>query len=274
MHDNGLTKQPASILAEGSPDRFGYSWERFSALTPDQEEQFRRWTIHLDPASDWRGKTFLDAGCGAGRNSFWAMTYGAAGGLAIDVDDRSVEAARRNLAPFPSVEVRYQSIYDLQETGEFDIVFSIGVIHHLTEPGFAIGRMVQAAKPRGHIVIWVYGRENMGMYVHVMTPLRRAFFSWMPVSLVRLLALVPAGILWLLLRLGVFRIEYFRLLRRFSFAHLHHIVFDQMLPHIARYWTREEARSLLEQAGLVDIELHWVNEMSWSVIGTKPEPSH
>jgi len=91
-------------------ERFGYSWHKFNELTKRQEEQFRRWTVDLRPERDWRGKFFLDAGCGAGRNSYWAMTYGAADGVAFDLDERSLAAARRNLAAIPQVQVRQQSL--------------------------------------------------------------------------------------------------------------------------------------------------------------------
>lgn len=110
----------------GSSDRFGYSWDRFFDLSPDQEEQFRLWTTHVDPERGWKGVRFLDAGCGMGRNSVWAI------------------------------------------------------------------------------------------------------------------------------------------------KHLHHIVFDQMLPKTAFYWRRNEALALLEGAGLKDIQIYWVNQCSWTVIGTKP----
>jgi hypothetical protein len=47
-------------------------------------------------------------------------------------------------------------------------------------------------------------------------------------------------------------------------------VFDQMLPKIANYWPRETVERLLRDQGLVDIRTVWVNEMSWSAVGTKP----
>lgn len=256
---------------KGSPDRFGYSWERFSDLTPEQEAQFQRWTTHLSPHRDWKGKTFLDAGCGAGRNSHWAMSYGAQSCVAMDLDDRSLDAARRNLAKFSTAEVRKCSIYDIPFDNEFDIVFSIGVIHHLNDPELALRKLAQAAKPGGRVLIWVYGYENLEFYVNVLNPLRKLLFSWMPLGLVRLLAWLPTAVLWTLLRAGFTPLEYLRLLRRFSFRHLHHIVFDQMLPRTAFYWRKEQAARLLEQAGLRDIEIAWVNEVSWSVIGTKPQ---
>jgi SAM-dependent methyltransferase len=257
---------------KGSPDRFGYSWERFSELTPEQEAQFRLWTTHLSPEHDWRGKTFLDGGCGAGRNSYWAMSYGAKSCVAVDLDDRSLDAARRNLARFPTAEVRKCSIYEIPYENEFDIAFSIGVIHHLNDPALAVRKLAQAAKPGGRVLIWVYGYENLAFYVNVLNPLRKLMFSWMPLGLVRLLAWIPATLLWLLLRTGFTPLEYLRLLRTFSLRHIHHIVFDQMLPKTAFYWRKDEASALLEQAGLRDIRTAWVNEVSWSVIGTKPSP--
>lgn len=32
-----------------------------------------------------------------------------------------------------------------------------------------------------------------------------------------------------------------------------------------------KAEALLRDAGLVDVKLAWVNEMSWSAMGTRPE---
>ncbi len=107
------------------------------------------------------------------------------------------------------------------------------------------------------------------MLVFILNPLRKYLFSWLPVQVVRGLAYLPTGLLWALLRLGFGKISYFRLIERFSFAHLHHIVFDQMRPKIANYWRKEEVEALMCQADLKDIRLEWVNEMSWAAIGTK-----
>ena len=267
MSNLAMPVDPA--VAAGSPERFGYEWHNYAEMRPEYAEQFRRWTVHLAP-DDWRGKLFLDVGCGMGRNSYWPMTFGAAGGLAIDVDQRSLASARRTLAPYPQVEVRERSAYAIDEDGRFDIVFSIGVIHHLEAPETALAAMVKAAKPGGQVLIWVYGRENNGLIVHVLTPLRKLIFSRLPIGVVHHLSLYPSLALWAALRLGLNSIEYFRLLRRLSLRHLRSIVFDQMLPKIANYWSRETVEALMRERALVDIRLAWVNEMSWSAIGTKP----
>jgi SAM-dependent methyltransferase len=252
----------------GSPDRFGYSWAIFHEILPQHREQFLRWTSAL-PRESWRGARFLDAGCGIGRNSYWAIQEGAARGVAYDIDERSLAAARENLRGCPTIEVRNHSIYEPLVDDAFDIVFSIGVIHHLADPDVAIRQMVRAAKPGGQVMIWVYGRENMGWLVRIFDPIRRGLFSRMPLRFVYHLSLYVTVALWLALRLGLSRLEYYRLLRSFSFAHLRAIVFDQMIPRIAHYWPRQTVENMLRSSGLEDVRLVHVNDMSWSAAGRK-----
>lgn len=256
-------------IASGSPDRFGYEWQTYSEMRPEYEEQFRRWTEHLLP-HDWRGKLTLDVGCGMGRNSYWPLKYGVRESVSIDVDERSLESARRTLAPFPNATVLRMSAYEIGYTDYFDIAYSIGVIHHLERPELALRQMVRATKPGGRVLIWVYGRENNEWIVRFLTPLRNALFSWLPIGVVHHLSLYPAALLWVALRCGIGSLEYFRLLRKLSFRHMRSIVFDQMLPRIANYWSRSEVEALMRGAGLNNVRLAWTNQMSWSAIGTRP----
>ena len=252
----------------GSPERFGYEWAKYNELRPDYETQFRRWTPFFQP-DDWRGKSVLDVGCGTGRNSFWPMKYGAASATAIDVDVQSLDVARRNLSQFAGASVLQRSAYDVGFENHFDVAFSIGVIHHLEHPQTAIAQMVRAVKDQGEVLIWVYGLENNEWIVRYADPIRKTLFSWLPIGLVHHLSFYPAAALWLALRLGFGRTEYFGLIRTFSFRHLRSIVFDQMLPRIAHYWRRETVQRLMEEAGLKNVQLEWVNQMSWAAIGTK-----
>jgi SAM-dependent methyltransferase len=235
----------------------------------EYEEQFRRWTAHLS-RQDWSDKAFLDVGCGMGRNSYWPLSYGASCGVAIDVDQKSLASARQTLARFPNGTVRDMSAYDIDYTDFFDIAFSIGVIHHLEFPELALGQMVKATKPGGRVLIWVYGLENNEWIVRLLGPIRKIVLSRMPMPLLHHLAVYPTAFLWLGLRLGMGRSGYFRFLREIKFRHLRSIVFDQMLPKIAHYWPRGTVETLMRSAGLHDVRLAWVNEMSWSAIGTKP----
>src|SRR5262244_1071022 len=137
-----MSAGPTENITSGSPDRFGYEWGRYSGIFPEYEEQFRRWTPHITPA-EWRDKIVLDVGCGMGRNSYWTLQYGARSCVAIDVDRNSLHSAKRTLAPFPNAEVREMSAYEIGFTDHFDIVFSIGVIHHLGNPAAAMRNIVK-----------------------------------------------------------------------------------------------------------------------------------
>ena len=117
-----------------------------------------------------------------GRNSYWPLKYGATGGVAVDIDERSLESARRNLKPFPGMRVMRASVYDLPFEDRFDFAFSIGVVHHLEYPQRALERMVRAVKPDGRVLIWVYGRENNRWLVSVLDPFRRVLFSRLPIG--------------------------------------------------------------------------------------------
>jgi SAM-dependent methyltransferase len=265
-----MVKKPETVnLNLGSPDRFGYSWDRYNDIKSEHEEQFRRWTTPLGPA-DWVGARFIDGGCGIGRNSFWPLKYGALGGVGVDVDGRTLSRARENLRKFPDFEVRHQSIYDIAERDTFDIAFSIGVVHHLEYPERAVKSLARATRPGGRVLIWIYGRENNDWIVKFADPLRKLLFSRLPLRVVHWLSWPATILLWAMLRLGLKRIEYFRLIRRFSFEHLRAIVFDHMIPRIAIYYRKDQAIELLRSAGLENVEAYWVNEMSWAVSGCKP----
>jgi SAM-dependent methyltransferase len=256
-------------LKAGSPDRFGYSWARYAEILPAHEAQFLRWTA-TEPGF-WKGRRFLDAGCGIGRNSYWPMSYGAESCLSVDVDDRTLAAARENLAGFPRAEVRKQSIYEVEASADVDIAFSIGVVHHLADPAAAVAALVRAARPGGQVLVWLYGRENNGWIVYLFNPLRRALFSRLPLRVVHALSWPLTFVLRLGLKAGIPRGAYFRSIRDYDFEHLQAIVFDHMIPQIALYYTREQAEDLLRKAGLTDVASVWVNENSWSVRGTKPQ---
>jgi SAM-dependent methyltransferase len=252
----------------GSSERFGYEWNHYNEIRPVYETHFRKWTPFFQPA-DWQDKRVLDVGCGTGRNSVWPLTYGAAEVVAIDVDDLSLNVARKNLAKFPNAQVLKRSAYDIGFQDHFDVAFSIGVIHHLEDPKLALRQMMMAAKPGGKVLIWVYGYENNEWIVRFVDPLRKLLFSRLPIGVVHHLSLYPSALLWLFLRAGFGRIAYFELLRTFSFRHIRSIVFDQMLPRIAHYWDRDTVQKMMDEVGLRNVRLEWVNELSWTAVGEK-----
>lgn len=251
----------------GTQHQFGYEWAAYPEIVAQHREQFQRWIAPFRE-EDFKGKRFLDAGCGMGRNSFWALSAGAASGIAIDYDERTVAAARKNLAGFPNCEVRFQSIYDLAENATVDIAFSIGVIHHLAEPRKAVENMVQALRPGGTLILWLYGREGNEFYLSVIDPFRKFVTSRFPHFMTRWTAAGMTVALKAYLALPHKR-PYELLLRKHSFRQLELIVFDQLIPSIAHYWTADEVRQLVAGLPLADNVLSHANGMSWTLVATK-----
>ena len=168
-----------------------------------------------------------------------------------------------------NVKVKKHSIYDVPYQNKFDISFSIGVVHHLEFPKKAISELVKCTKPGGQILVWLYGYENMQIYISILNPIRKILFSKAPLPLVRLISYLPTIFLYLYIYSGISKLEYFRLLKKLTFNQIQQIVFDQMLPKTAKYYKKEEALILLKHPDLHDHKIEWVNQCSWVVMATK-----
>lgn len=250
-----------------SEKRFSYEWQNFPQIVPEHEEQFKKWVYPLLPP-DFKNKVILDAGCGIGRNSFWALKYGASRLVAFDHDRKIVEVARANLKKFDNCEVYYGDIYDIPKKHHFDIAFSIGVVHHLKDPRQATEQLVKSVKKNGKVLIWVYGYEGNELLLIFLGAVRLLTSKLDPL-IVRVLAFLPSIFVFIASRLGISKHPYFLQLRRFSYPHIQAIVFDQMLPTIANYWTESEAKDLLSFPEVKNVRTFRVNQNSWTVVGTK-----
>ncbi len=253
-----------------SENRFGFEWDKYARLDPQHELQFKNWVAPLTP-HDFNGKTVLDAGCGMGRNSYWALKWGAQKIIAFDHDERTVAAARKNLEEFQNAEVLFKSIYDIDWHEKFDIAFSIGVIHHLEDSDRALKNIVSALKPGGTLLIWVYSYEGNEWIPRFVDPIRKHITSRLPVSLVHWLTYGCSIPLWLMVKLFRGPTPYLRQLSTFKFWHVHSIVFDQLIPTVANYWKKEEVRALLEllPVGNIQINRPPSNSNGWTDIAVK-----
>src|SRR5919197_163165 len=84
---NGIPRLVPPDLVEQqrqTASAFGWQWQHFSEMHDEFEAQFLDW---LDPITPefFSGKRVLDAGCGTGRHSYFAASYGAAEVMALDL---------------------------------------------------------------------------------------------------------------------------------------------------------------------------------------------
>lgn len=219
--------------------------------------------------TSFAGKRVMDVGCGMGRNPFHMLQAGAKHLLAVDVDEGSLSSARRNLAGLPA-EVKQCSVYDLDaaELGRFDRVTCIGVLHHLADPERALQAMWSCVEPGGDLVLWCYAKEGN----ELMLPFIQAFRfvgARLPIQATHAIARATTVAVWPAFQVIPFQTEYYRHLRTLSFRNVESIIFDQMLPHIAHYWTRRDMENLLRPLG-GKVHLELVQENSWHARVTKP----
>lgn len=252
-----------------SEKRFGYEWNKYSSMTSAYEGQFRNWIYPLTK-EDFKGKIVLDAGCGMGRNSYWPLNWGAEKVISFDYDKRSVEAAKKTLRNFSNSEVILRSIYKIDWRNYFDIAFSIGVIHHLDNPSSAIDNMIKSLKSGGVLAIWVYSLEGNEWIVKFVNPIRKHLTSKLPLAMVHFLSYFFSIPLWIYVKMFNKKNEYLKQLSDFKFWHIHSIVFDQLIPGVANYWSEKEIFELFNKPELKDLQIiRPKNNCGWTVVSVK-----
>jgi 2-polyprenyl-3-methyl-5-hydroxy-6-metoxy-1,4-benzoquinol methylase len=253
----------------GSPDRFGYEWATYSQILPESRGQLQRW---LGPTTleSFAGKRVMDVGCGMGRNPYWYLQAGAASVLGVDVDEGSLAAARKNLAAFSNARVEKVSAHDLDPAalGTFDRVTCLGVLHHLAEHEAALQRMWSCVAPGGDLVLWCYAREGNRLLLPAIQAFR-TLGSRVPIQVTHAIAKGVTVVAWPAFHLIPFRTDYYRYLRTLSFRNVESIIFDQMLPHIAHYWTRADMERLCGQLAGGTPRIEFVQGNSWHATITK-----
>src|SRR5215510_3070588 len=147
---------------------FGFEWSRFPEMRAEWESNFWDYMLPHTPES-LRGKRVLDAGCGSGRHAYYAAENGAEV-WAIDIGS-AVEIAKRNTRRYDNVFVAQADIHHLPfEPESFDLIYSIGVLHHMPDPEAAFHNLLRYLKPGGWIHVYLYWRPER-------QPVKRALLS-------------------------------------------------------------------------------------------------
>lgn len=144
--------------------QFGQNWESFSGLLDDErllraEERLSQ----LLGRADLSGARMLDIGCGSGLHALAALRLGAHEVVALDIDPKSASTTRSVLDKFwkgTNFAVEQRSVFDLEERpyGQFDLVYSWGVLHHTGAMDRAIRIAADQVRPGGHLALALYGK--------------------------------------------------------------------------------------------------------------------
>jgi SAM-dependent methyltransferase len=140
---------------------FGDEWSAFdqSGLgEAESAEIFGRYFSVVDGLNSWRPEHALDVGCGSGR---WARHVAPLVGslTAVDASPAALDVARRNLATFPNVTCAEASVAALPVADDSqDLVYSLGVLHHVPDTAAAVRSCAAKVKPGGRLLLYLYYR--------------------------------------------------------------------------------------------------------------------
>ena len=242
---------------QATADAFANSWNHLPAGSVYTREQFEEWLAPIT-RTDVEGRDVLELGCGNGSLLVHLTGWEPARLVGVDLGD-SVRTARANLAAtgFARGEVVQADLTKYQGERPFDVVYCIGVIHHLQRPEDGFAAVLRATRAGGLFHCWVYAWEGNALVRWIVEPLRR-IASRLPWWLTKhgiatpavapyflyakLLAALPEP-LTARLPLG----EYSRWIARRDFSFFRHVAFDQLVTPQTAYIRRSQLDEWLER---------------------------
>lgn len=239
---------------------FASSWNNLPPGSVYTRAQFEDWLSPLTQA-DVKGRSVLELGCGNGSLLFHMAAWEPADLEGIDLG-ASVLSARRNLSAQanPCWSVNQGDLITYRGEPR-DLVYSIGVLHHLQSPGVGFESVVANTKAGGRFHCWVYAREGNGVIIWLVDPIRR-IVSHLPWWFTKYLVATPLAVPYYfyaktlrrlsgtscLRRLPLYEYSQWIAAREFSF--FRHVAFDQLVTPQTVYldratveqWLRENPR--------------------------------
>jgi 2-polyprenyl-3-methyl-5-hydroxy-6-metoxy-1,4-benzoquinol methylase len=163
-----MTSSPhATEIATGDRFRFGENWSRFlSTLSESRITAAEASLKTMLGRSSLKGLRFVDVGSGSGLFSLAARRLGASV-LSFDFDPQSVQCAQELRSRFfpddSQWAIQEGSALDadfIDGLGNFDVVYSWGVLHHTGEMWKGLDLVQRLVSPGGQLFIAIYNDQG------------------------------------------------------------------------------------------------------------------
>jgi SAM-dependent methyltransferase len=154
-------------------------------------------------------------------------------------------------------------IYTMPFKNQFDIAYSIGVLHHLPKPQEGFSRLPKVLKNKGKMLIWVYNRRNNKRALYFYEPIRTVARK-IPKPILFKFCYIPGGIVHILNYLTHFflLIGEKKIAKRMPFAYYANFpfnmklndAFDVLATPKSNYYYKEEIEEWFQSASLINIK--------------------
>lgn len=254
---------------------FGNQWQRHGKVDADHWSSVDMFRDHFgdlfDPAAI-EGRQVAEVGSGSGRIVNMIAAFKPARLHAIE-PSAGMEVLKRNTAAHGDTVHYVRATGDSFDIGGLDLVFSLGVIHHIKDPRDVVKNIHRNLKPGGRFLIWVYGHEGNGAYLAVYRTLATVTKRMPDAMLDRFSGLLNYLIepyVWLCRRLPLPLSGYLsEVFGKCGWEKRRYIIFDQLNPAYAKYYRRAELEALLREVGFDDVRLYHRHGYSWTAVATK-----
>lgn len=169
---------------------FAWEWKNIYKENDFEKSNFLHFIGPFITEETIKGNAVLDVGCGSGRFTKQALVCGAAMAVGSDVGE-SVEVAFAMTKDYPNALIIQADVYAMPFASVFDIVYSIGVLHHLPQPQQGFNQLKLFTKPKGTVAIWVYNRRHNKRAIYLYEPVR-SVVKRLPKPVVLVLSYPPA----------------------------------------------------------------------------------
>jgi SAM-dependent methyltransferase len=268
----------ADDVSRRTSESFAYEWEHFGDYREEWSKNFRDYLQPL-PEAWFADKLVLDVGAGSGRHSRRAADLGARV-VAVDAGE-AIDVARGNLPP-EALTVQADARALPFDEGTFDLVMSIGVLHHLPDTEGALRGLVPYARPGGRVHVYLYWAGEVGWHrlvLRAVTAARRVTVR-LPHRLLHALCYPIAGALFAGIVLPHRALRHRRLGARiavqlplkfyadYPFSVCVNDQFDRFSAPIEQRFERAEVERMLRDAGLEDVQV--LPNHGWVGSGRRP----
>lgn len=246
--------------------------EQWKMLQDDELFLFKDWIYPLT-LEDFKEKESLECGCGGGQHTAFVAPY-AKHHTAVDLNTPDI--ARERNKDKTNITYVEADIAKMDLHKQFDIVFSIGVVHHTDDPDATFENMWKHTKPGGKTVVWVYSKEGNWMVDNMVEPIRKNFLVKMSRKTLLTLSKVttalmypPIYTLYLLPLKFLPFYEYFQNFRKLTFYRNTLNVFDKLNAPQVDFISRERIEKWFSKDKFTDIHISAYKGVSWRGSGTK-----